>query len=180
MSAAPRSTAPDLHTVEGPSAPATADTTTVDSVPSGYAIALAAEPGVHDPAVVAALAVVPRHHLIPRAYLPLGEERPTTRWRLLDADGDRAAYRGLVYSMDQVVVQLADQPAAEHTVGAVAHIAPDGVTVTEWGPRALWQLAEDVHERWVAAGRPDTYRLELTDQEQRVIGGPGLHWVLPL
>ncbi|MGW3041641.1 protein-L-isoaspartate O-methyltransferase family protein [Kitasatospora sp. NPDC001159] len=400
MNATPRSTAPDLCAVEGP--PATADATTVGSVPSGYALALAAEPGVHNPAVVAAMAAVPRHHLIPRAYLPLGEERPTKRWRLLDADGDRAAYRALVYSMDQVVVQLADQPAAEHTVGAVytgrpcaqssgagllartlqdlkvvsgdrflelgactgylsavahcltgrqvtgvecdrdlvrqatprlreicadvrllardalrglpegtwdkiaasfavpavpagwlrrlapggllrttinpgapgwhatalvehdrggafsgtltadlwghvpargsgwlpvpgqcsvgvatrtavlappphsergfwvavghllpgvrrfwspaggedvvlvgtdgsrAHIAPDGATVTEWGPRALWQLAEDVHERWAAAGRPDAYRLELTDQEQRVIGGPGLHWVLPL
>ncbi|MDH6111426.1 protein-L-isoaspartate O-methyltransferase [Kitasatospora sp. MAP12-15] len=402
MTTTPRSTAPSLHAVEDPPAPARADTTTVDAVPSGFALALAAEPGVHDPMVIAAVAAVPRHRLIPRAYQPLGEQRPATRWRLLDSDEDRAAHRVLVYSMDQVVVQLADQPAADHTVGAIctgrpaaqssgagllartlqdlrvgdgdrflelgactgylsaaahrltrrqvtgvecdrdlvrqatprlheigadvrllardalrglpdgtwdkiaasfsvpavpagwlrhlapggllrttvnpgapgwhatalierdkdgafsgtlsaelwghvpargagwlpvpeqrsadgatrtavlpppphtergfwvavghllpgvrrfwnpdgdegvllvgtdgsrAHIAPDGATVTEWGPRNLWQLAEDVHERWTAAGRPDTYRLELTDQEQRIIGGPGLHWVLPL
>ncbi|MFG2919594.1 protein-L-isoaspartate O-methyltransferase [Kitasatospora sp. NPDC048298] len=399
MSVTPRSTAADPQTIEGP--PVGADAVAADAVPGGYALALAAEPGVHDPAVVAALVAVPRHRLIPRAYLPLDEQRPTTRWRLLDAGVDRAAFRALVYSMDQVVVRLADQSAAEHTIGAVytgrpcaqssgagllartledlrvrdgdrflelgactgylaaaahrltgrqvtgvecdrdlvrqatprlreigaavrllardalrglpdgtwdkiasgfavpavppgwlrrlapggvlrttintgapgwhatalierdrggafagtltadlwghvpargagwlpvpeqrsvggatrtavlpppphtergfwvavghllpgvrrhwgpaagedvvlvgadgscARIAPDGATVIEWGPRALWRLAEDVHERWTAAGRPDAYRLELTDQEQRVIGGPGLHWALP-
>ncbi|MFF2618780.1 protein-L-isoaspartate O-methyltransferase [Kitasatospora sp. NPDC058046] len=402
MSTTSRSAAADPRTGGGPPAPAGTVAAIADAVPSGYALALAAEPGVHDPEVVAALAAVPRHRLIPRAYLPLDGNRPTTHWRLLDADVDRAAYQALVYSMDQVVVQLADQPAAGHTVGAVysgrpcaqssgagllartlqdlrvrdgdrflelgactgylgaaahlltgrqvtgvecdldlvreatprlreigadvrllardavrgipdgtwdkiaagfavpavppswlrrlapdgvlrttvnpgapgwhatalverdeggafsgtltadlwghvpargagwlpvpeqrpaggavrtavlpppphtergfwvavghllpgvrrrwgpaagedvvlvgtdgsrAHIAPDGATATEWGPRALWQLAEDVHERWTAAGGPGTYRLELTGQEQRVVGGTGLHWLLPL
>ncbi|GAB2734829.1 protein-L-isoaspartate O-methyltransferase family protein [Kitasatospora kifunensis] len=382
--------------------PDTMTLSTVDRAPDDFALALAAEPGVHDPTVIAALAAVARHRLIPRAYQPLGSLRPTTCWRLLDGDEDQAAHRALVYSMDQVVVQLADQPTAGHTVGGTytgrpaaqssgagllalalqdlrieagdrflelgactgylsaaaarltgrqvtgveadrdlvrqatgrlqgigadvrllardalrgvpdgtwdkiaasfavpaipdgwlrrlvpggrlrttistgapgwhatalverdgsgslsgmltaelwghvpargagwlpvperpatggatrtaalappshtergfwvavghllpgvrrfwdpaadgeemvvlvgadgsrAHIAPNGATVTEWGPRPLWRLAEDVHQRWSTAGRPSAYQFELTGQVQRVIGGTGLQWGL--
>lgn len=62
---------------------------------------------------------------------------------------------------------------------------PDGTTVRTHGQRDVWAELEDVHARWILAGRPDTYRVELADQggaPQHVISGPGvnaLEWVLP-
>lgn len=51
------------------------------------------------------------------------------------------------------------------------------------GPRNIWAEVESVHVRWSQAGRPDHYRLDLTDPAvQRVDGGAGAHaltWRLP-
>ncbi|MFD9125573.1 protein-L-isoaspartate O-methyltransferase [Kitasatospora sp. NPDC059571] len=68
--------------------------------------AVAAEPGVVDAAVVAAMGAVPRHLLIPRLFEPRGPVRPARLWRLVDPAVDRAAYLAAVYGTDQVVVQL--------------------------------------------------------------------------
>jgi hypothetical protein len=73
---------------------------------------------------------------------------------------------------DQVVLIAGD--------GSRAVVAPDGSQATEWGPRSLWAAAEKIHERWTAAGRPHTYRLEITGAVQRVNGGPELTWELPM
>ncbi|AXI80890.1 NUDIX domain-containing protein [Peterkaempfera bronchialis] len=66
-----------------------------------------------------------------------------------------------------------------------AVVRPDGGcwTVEYTGPRDLWAEVEDVHGRWVRAGRPDHYRIDLSDPAaQRVTGGSGrrpLEWHLP-
>ncbi|MDX3855204.1 NUDIX domain-containing protein [Streptomyces sp. AK02-01A] len=88
-------------------------------------------------------------------------------------------------------------PGVVHDTGAdqVALYAPaDGSSVTarpedgSWrvertGPRDIWRELEDVHARWVRAGRPDHYRIDLSDSlTQRVTGGSGQHpleWELP-
>ncbi|MGY0466718.1 protein-L-isoaspartate O-methyltransferase family protein [Kitasatospora sp. cg17-2] len=64
--------------------------------------------------------------------------------------------------------------------GSRAAVARDGSRVVERGPRNLWQEAEELHARWTAAGKPVEYRLEFTGPVQRVVGGPGLSWELPM
>ncbi|MFC5664979.1 hypothetical protein ACFP3U_18570 [Kitasatospora misakiensis] len=72
--------------------------------------------------------------------------------------------------------------------GSRAAVARDGSRAVEWGPRNLWQEAEKRYARWTAAGCPAEYRLEFTGTGtgadtgavQRVVGGPGLHWELPM
>ncbi|MGF1425861.1 protein-L-isoaspartate O-methyltransferase family protein [Kitasatospora sp. LaBMicrA B282] len=64
--------------------------------------------------------------------------------------------------------------------GSRAAIARDGSRSVEWGPRSLWAEAEELHARWTGAGGPAEYRLEFTGPVQRVVGGPGLSWELPI
>ncbi|MFD5791017.1 methyltransferase [Streptomyces sp. NPDC127037] len=61
---------------------------------------------------------------------------------------------------------------------------PGEGTVRVHGPRDVWAELEDVHARWVLAGRPDTYRVTVPEHggPQRVSSGTGRHaltWVLP-
>ncbi|MFE3113436.1 hypothetical protein ACFXKJ_10330 [Kitasatospora indigofera] len=77
---------------------------------SAFAAALAREPGVHDPVVVAALARVPRRLLMPRLFAPVSSERPLRRWRLVDFADEPEQHLAVCYGMDQVVVQLDCRP----------------------------------------------------------------------
>ncbi|MFB8241668.1 hypothetical protein ACFC58_34545 [Kitasatospora purpeofusca] len=218
---------------------------------SAFAAALAREPGVHDPAIVAALTWVPRHQLMPRLFAPLGEERPVRRWRLLDLgeeseqhvavchatallpreehgalsgqltaerwghvpdraagwiplpqappDGGRSrravlvpptsAERGFWVALGHALPGVRRHwgaPGFEDEVVLVASdrsraaVAPNGSRAVEWGPRNLWQEAEELHARWDEAGRPAEYRLELHHTGLLAIGGPGLSWQLPM
>ncbi|MEU7283444.1 methyltransferase [Streptomyces sp. NPDC045431] len=58
----------------------------------------------------------------------------------------------------------------------------DGVVRVD-GPRDVWAELENLHARWVQAGRPERYRVDLRDTEaQRVTSGTGptsLSWTLP-
>ncbi|TRV81116.1 methyltransferase [Streptomyces sp. 130] len=61
---------------------------------------------------------------------------------------------------------------------------PDEATVRVHGPRDVWAELEDVHVRWVLAGRPDAYRVTVPEGggPQHVSSGTGaraLQWVLP-
>ncbi|MFB8085963.1 methyltransferase [Streptomyces sp. NPDC055992] len=61
---------------------------------------------------------------------------------------------------------------------------PGDGTVRVHGPRDVWAELEDVHARWVLAGRPDTYGVTVPDGggPQQVSSGTGrraLTWVLP-
>ncbi|WP_234351972.1 MULTISPECIES: protein-L-isoaspartate O-methyltransferase family protein [unclassified Streptomyces] len=61
---------------------------------------------------------------------------------------------------------------------------PGEGTVRVHGHRDVWAGLEDVHARWVLAGRPDTYRVTLPEDggPQHVASGPGPHaleWTLP-
>ncbi|MFF4715251.1 methyltransferase domain-containing protein [Streptomyces eurythermus] len=72
--------------------------------------------------------------------------------------------------------------APEDDSWAVA--GPGDGTVRVHGPRDVWAELEDVHARWEAAGRPETYHVDLTDGpgHQHVTSGPGpkaLTWTLP-
>lgn len=64
--------------------------------------------------------------------------------------------------------------------GSRAVVAPDGSSTEEWGPRSLWREAEQLNRRWTAAGQPDWYRLEFTEDAMRAVGGPALSWERPL
>ncbi|MFE5714756.1 methyltransferase [Streptomyces sp. NPDC056501] len=57
-------------------------------------------------------------------------------------------------------------------------------TVRVHGPRDVWAELEDLHDRWMRAGRPDTYRVDLPADggPQVVASGAGpaaLTWLLP-
>lgn len=62
---------------------------------------------------------------------------------------------------------------------------PDGPgtwRIEEGGRREIWTEVEETHRRWVRAGRPDTYRLELSDGRQHAHAGHGtdtIGWDLP-
>ncbi|MEU7047798.1 methyltransferase [Streptomyces eurythermus] len=61
---------------------------------------------------------------------------------------------------------------------------PGDGTVRVHGPRDVWAELEDVRARWKAAGRPETYHVDLTGGpgHQHVTSGPGpkaLTWTLP-
>ncbi|MFF8842173.1 NUDIX domain-containing protein [Streptomyces sp. NPDC015127] len=61
-------------------------------------------------------------------------------------------------------------------------MGPTGTTVDHSGPRDLWAEIRGLHGRWVRAGRPEEYRIDLTvPGRQRVTGGSGhpLVWELP-
>lgn len=66
---------------------------------------------------------------------------------------------------------------------AVVRSDGDSWCVERTGPRDIWAEVESVHRRWLRAGRPDHYRLDLADPAvQRVYGGAGAHpltWRLP-
>ncbi|MFI9325205.1 protein-L-isoaspartate O-methyltransferase [Kitasatospora aureofaciens] len=66
------------------------------------------------------------------------------------------------------------------TDGSRAVVDRDGSRVVERGPHDLWSVAEAVHSRWAAAGRPTVYGLEFDRSRVRVVGGPALSWELPL
>ncbi|MEU3188892.1 NUDIX domain-containing protein [Streptomyces sp. NPDC006923] len=59
----------------------------------------------------------------------------------------------------------------------------DAWRVEQTGPRDIWQELENVHARWLRAGRPEHYRIDLSDpMTQRVTGGSGPHpleWEFP-
>ncbi|MFD8316229.1 protein-L-isoaspartate O-methyltransferase [Kitasatospora purpeofusca] len=93
---------------------------------STFATALADEPGVHDPAIVAALARVPRHQLMPRLFAPLGQDRPARHWRLLDLADEPEQHHAVCYGMDQVVVQLDGRPTGRLAVGREYTGIPSG------------------------------------------------------
>ncbi|MGW2033762.1 methyltransferase domain-containing protein [Streptomyces spinosus] len=72
--------------------------------------------------------------------------------------------------------------APEDDSWAVA--GPADGTVRVHGPRDVWADLEDLHARWEEAGRPETYRVDLTDAagDQHVASGTGpraLTWTLP-
>ncbi|MER5555932.1 hypothetical protein ABT001_30405 [Streptomyces sp. NPDC002793] len=72
--------------------------------------------------------------------------------------------------------------APEDDSWAVA--GPDGTTVRIHGPRDVWAELEEVHTRWVRAGRPSTYGVEIpaAGGPQHVTSGTGpgaLMWALP-
>ncbi|MFD7865092.1 methyltransferase [Streptomyces sp. NPDC057682] len=61
---------------------------------------------------------------------------------------------------------------------------PGKATVRVHGPRDVWAELEDVHARWVLAGRPDTYHVTMNEHggTQQVRSGTdprALTWVLP-
>nr|BEK71428.1 hypothetical protein KPHV_86550 [Kitasatospora purpeofusca] len=92
---------------------------------AAFPAAVAAEPGgpgPYDPRVLAAIGRVPRHLLIPRLFAPLGPDRPTRHWRLLDLEQHPGEHLAAVYGLEQVVVQL-DGPVAV-PAGGEAYGAP--------------------------------------------------------
>ncbi|GAA2572533.1 MULTISPECIES: methyltransferase domain-containing protein [Streptomyces] len=61
---------------------------------------------------------------------------------------------------------------------------PGGTTVRVHGARDVWAELEDIHARWVRAGRPSAYRVDIpaADGPQHVTSGTGPHalvWDLP-
>ncbi|MFF4924225.1 hypothetical protein ACFY4B_26885 [Kitasatospora sp. NPDC001261] len=113
---------------------------------SAFAAALADEPGVHDPAIVAALARVPRHQLMPRLFAPLGEHRPARRWRLLDLADEPEQHLEACYGMDQVVVQLDGRPAGPLAAGREYTGVPSGQS------SGAGLLALTLQDLWLAPG----------------------------
>ncbi|MGA5819946.1 methyltransferase domain-containing protein [Kitasatospora sp. NPDC094028] len=93
---------------------------------SAFTDALALEPGVHHDGIVAAMAAVPRHLLMPRLFAPLGSERPVRRWRLVDLQDDPEQHLAVCYGMDQVVVQLDCRPQCLYAVGSEYTGIPSG------------------------------------------------------
>ncbi|MFJ6140722.1 hypothetical protein [Kitasatospora sp. NPDC092286] len=90
--------------------------TPADDTPrQAFAARLAAEPGVHDHQVVAALAAGHRDRLIPAAFVPADTGPRPTKWSTLTADTDPARHQELVWGMDQVVVELAGLAAESAT-----------------------------------------------------------------
>ncbi|MFE2609767.1 methyltransferase [Streptomyces mirabilis] len=72
--------------------------------------------------------------------------------------------------------------APEEDSWAVAD--PDGTTVRVHGSRDVWADLEDIHTRWVLAGRPGAFRVDVPEDggTQHVASGTGpdaLEWVLP-
>ena len=67
-----------------------------------------------------------------------------------------------------------------HPDGSTAHISPHG-SLTQDGPRNLWDLVEIEHARWHRLGRPrhPDYQLTLDQHGQRVELGDDHTWPLP-
>ncbi|MGA5218106.1 hypothetical protein ACPCAE_18850 [Streptomyces cinereoruber] len=120
----------------------------------------------------------------PRIKAEPGVPRPT---RLAPPPDDAygfwlaAAYLapGLVRDFQAETMTIA---APDEDSWAVA--GPGEDTVRVHGTRDVWAELEDVHARWVLAGRPDTYRVTVPEGggAQHVASGPGsraLAWVLP-
>lgn len=68
--------------------------------------------------------------------------------------------------------------------GSWAVAGPGDATVRVHGPRDVWAELEDVHARWVRAGRPDAYPVTVPEGggPQYVSSGTdprALKWVLP-
>jgi len=73
---------------------------------------------------------------------------------------------------------------AEASWAVVRTDPASGTTVVDHGgTRDIWAQAEDVHARWVRAGRPQRYRIEVAaGGTQHVTSGTGaqrLEWQLP-
>ncbi|MFE9424255.1 protein-L-isoaspartate O-methyltransferase [Kitasatospora sp. NPDC006697] len=109
---------------------------------TAFAAALAQEPGVHDSAIVAAMARMPRHQLMPRLFAPLGNDRPARQWRLLDVADDPEQHLAVCYGMDQVVVQLDGRPTGPLTPGTEYAGVPTGQSS---GAGLLAVTVQDVH-----------------------------------
>ncbi|MEU2251375.1 methyltransferase [Streptomyces sp. NPDC019224] len=120
----------------------------------------------------------------PRIKAEPGVPRPT---RLAPPPGDAygfwlaAAYLapGLVrdFQAETMTIVAPDE-------GSWAVAGPGEATVRVHGPREVWAELEDVHARWVLAGRPDTYRVTVPEHggSQHVSSGTGrraLKWDLP-
>lgn len=116
---------------------------------------------------------------------------PGTRRSTTLAPPDESAY-GLWLALDHLVPGLVRDYQAEH----LTLIAPDedswvvvrptvgGGWMTESvGARPIWDQVEEVHARWVTAGRPTSYRLDIAaDGTQYVTSGTGraaVEWALP-
>nr|WP_246204134.1 protein-L-isoaspartate O-methyltransferase [Streptomyces tailanensis] len=70
--------------------------------------------------------------------------------------------------------------------GSWVRVRPDGegtCSITQSGPRAIWEEIEQIADRWLAAGEPSSYRIEFdADGTQRATAGHGrseLCWTLP-
>ncbi|MET9611824.1 hypothetical protein [Kitasatospora indigofera] len=81
---------------------------------------------MHDPVVVAALARVPRHLLMPRLFAPVSSKRPVQRWRLVDFADEPEQHLAVCYGMDQVVVQLDCRPPSPLLAGSEYLGVPTG------------------------------------------------------
>lgn len=60
---------------------------------------------------------------------------------------------------------------AYHFDGSWARLAAGTVTVTQGGPRNLWDDIESTHRTWIQAGKParQRYQLTITGQHQQVL-----------
>lgn len=123
------------------------------------------------------------HHR-PRIEADPGRPRAT---RLAPPDRDAygfwlaAAYlaEGLMWDFQEGVMRIV---APDDDSWAVP--GPGEGTVRVRGRRDVWADLEAVHERWERAGRPDAYRVDLSDGggPQHVTSGGGAHaleWTLP-
>ncbi|KUM92654.1 protein-L-isoaspartate O-methyltransferase [Streptomyces cellostaticus] len=99
--------------------------------------------------------------------------------------------RGFWLALDHLRPGLVRDFSAEHLqIGAPeddswVRVIPDGAgtcSVTEFGPRAIWQEIEEVEIRWRATGEPGVYRIEFdADGTQWAVAGHGrnkLSWPL--
>ncbi|MDX2880696.1 protein-L-isoaspartate O-methyltransferase family protein [Streptomyces ipomoeae] len=91
--------------------------------------------------------------------------------------------RGFWLALDHLRPGLVCNFGAEHLqigapeCGSWVRVSPDGdgtCSVTESGPRAIWDEIEQIAARWQAAGEPDTYRIEFSASgKQWAVAGSG-------
>ncbi|MGW2397181.1 protein-L-isoaspartate O-methyltransferase family protein [Kitasatospora sp. NPDC001664] len=95
-----------------------------DSARREFLRLLALQDGVHEQRVIASLGAVPREELMPAVFTPAHQERPATRWQAVSTGHDPATWRKVVWSMDQVVVQLGSLDATVAKPGIGHHGRP--------------------------------------------------------
>ncbi|MFE0055400.1 protein-L-isoaspartate O-methyltransferase family protein [Streptomyces sp. NPDC059003] len=99
---------------------------------------------------------------------------------------------GMWLALDYLAPGLVRDYKAEHLTlvapdedsWVVVRPAPGGGWIAaSVGERPIWDQVEEVHARWVAAGKPSSYRLDIAaDSTQHVTSGTGraaLEWTLP-